>query len=141
MDADFIELCHDEFELNDVLPHVKMEIKEDLSASERKGASGRLKRNRPKNTCILMNTCPICKRKFRQLKKHMLSHSGERPHSCAYCGMAFSQKSNLNRHISCKHIENVVLCCYCGKHFKRKDKRKDHIRSAHPDKTSNNPAA
>ena len=33
-----------------------------------------------------------------QLKEHLKSHTGEKPHKCAFCSKQFSWKSDLNRH-------------------------------------------
>ncbi|KAG9003968.1 hypothetical protein FRB93_010553 [Tulasnella sp. JGI-2019a] len=47
--------------------------------------------------------CPGCDLTFTRLsalKQHMLSHTGEKPHSCQHCGRRFSLASNLRRHTS-----------------------------------------
>jgi KRAB domain-containing zinc finger protein len=45
--------------------------------------------------------CDVCERPFAsigRLKRHKMTHTGEKPHSCDVCGRAFVLKSNLNAH-------------------------------------------
>ncbi|GFU33585.1 hypothetical protein NPIL_226091 [Nephila pilipes] len=42
------------------------------------------------------------------LKKHHLTHTGERPHACHICGRRFSLKENLKRH-SIVHLRNHIF--------------------------------
>lgn len=86
-------------------------------------------------------TCKVCHKSFKQLKKHMLAHSGQKPFECPYCGHTCSQKSNLNRHVQSHHNVIYKKCLYCKQPFKRNDKLKHHIRKKHPEKTTSNPAA
>lgn len=45
--------------------------------------------------------CPTCNRTFRKssIARHMIIHSGHKPHKCSECSMAFFQKSDLFRHM------------------------------------------
>jgi uncharacterized C2H2 Zn-finger protein len=45
--------------------------------------------------------CPYCGRTFKwkgNLKRHILTHTGEKPYNCDTCGEVFNQRSNLVRH-------------------------------------------
>lgn len=40
----------------------------------------------------------------------MIKHTGEKPHACAFCPAAFSQKGNLQSHIQRVHSEvNTII--------------------------------
>ena len=44
----------------------------------------------------------MCGKRFitpSKLHRHMLSHTGERPHTCQFCLRQFSQSSNMKLHI------------------------------------------
>lgn len=45
--------------------------------------------------------CPVCKKQFKKtsIARHVIIHSGNKPHKCSECTKAFFQKSDLTRHI------------------------------------------
>ncbi|XP_071785370.1 ras-responsive element-binding protein 1-like isoform X2 [Asterias amurensis] len=50
----------------------------------------------------MMHSCKLCGKKLSStssLDRHMLIHSGERPHRCPICPMAFTTNGNMRRHI------------------------------------------
>lgn len=55
------------------------------------------------------STCGVCGRVFHGtnqkflLRRHILTHTGERRHSCPYCSYQANQAGNLNRHIRNLH--------------------------------------
>ncbi|XP_057321577.1 zinc finger protein 624-like [Microplitis mediator] len=52
-------------------------------------------------------TCHICKKTFGQrfrLKRHMISHSEERPHECNICQKKFKRAGDLTSHLGRAHI-------------------------------------
>merc|ERR1719410_3153790 len=51
-------------------------------------------------------SCPYCSRKFpwsSSLKRHILTHTGQKPYKCTECPLWFTTKSNCDRHIVRKH--------------------------------------
>jgi hypothetical protein len=48
-----------------------------------------------------MYTCDVCDRPFAnigRLKRHKMTHTGERPFACDVCGRTFALQYNLNVH-------------------------------------------
>ncbi|UYV85060.1 RREB1 [Cordylochernes scorpioides] len=54
--------------------------------------------------------CTFCNRKFpwlSSLRRHLLTHTGQKPFQCPHCSVNFTTKSNCERHIAKKHGQNA----------------------------------
>jgi uncharacterized Zn-finger protein len=51
-------------------------------------------------------SCPYCTRTFpwtSSLRRHVLTHTGQKPYKCPHCSLLFTIKSNCHRHLLRKH--------------------------------------
>ena len=74
-------------------------------------------------------TCDTCQEKFRDLtyfKKHVRSHSGQRPHPCPVCDRSYMQMSHLTDHLSIHSQAQPFACDVCPKRFRLAASLKEH---------------
>ncbi|XP_021375430.1 transcription factor E4F1-like isoform X1 [Mizuhopecten yessoensis] len=75
--------------------------------------------------------CPVCNKTFRansNLRLHMKSHTGDRPHKCSHCDKCFVTKDTLCKHLSVHSEERQYKCGECGKLFKRISHVREHLK-------------
>lgn len=78
--------------------------------------------------------CMICNKNFhskQNLRRHLQTHTGEKPHRCEYCELSFLRLSHLQRHIRVHTGERPYACNLCPKQFSRSDKLKQHVSLHH----------
>ncbi|KAM6976531.1 zinc finger protein 740b isoform 2-T2 [Aplochiton taeniatus] len=75
--------------------------------------------------------CDHCYGAFRSsyhLKRHMLTHTGEKPFGCDVCDMRFIQRYHLDRHKRVHSGEKPYQCDRCQQNFSRTDRLLRHRR-------------
>ena len=79
--------------------------------------------------------CPHCHTVFSwpySLKRHLKTHTKERPFSCQFCSKKFSRKDYLNDHVKIVHLDaGPHRCPHCNKTFNRKQHLQDHVNIIH----------
>ena len=56
--------------------------------------------------------CPFCNKimkKHRDMKRHILIHTGEKPFKCELCNFACNQKANLTTHLKKHQLSEITL--------------------------------
>ena len=82
--------------------------------------------------------CTICGSKFKTASAFNLhvreKHNASRPHVCNTCGLEFTHKRALDRHMLCHSEAKPFACEQCGYTCKRKQDLVRHVRAMHSGK-------
>ncbi|KAH1019946.1 hypothetical protein HUJ04_009691 [Dendroctonus ponderosae] len=63
--------------------------------------------------------CSLCGKKVHELKKHMLTHTDQRPYSCENCQKGFTSRYALKIHKRQHTNERPYICSHCAMDFLR----------------------
>ncbi|XP_077546333.1 transcription factor Ken-like [Haemaphysalis longicornis] len=76
--------------------------------------------------------CPYTSCRLFNLVMHKRIHTGEKPFKCSVCPSAFTQPSNLKRHMRSKHTDKKPFACrLCSSAFRYKLQLEKHVERQH----------
>ncbi|XP_061644238.1 zinc finger protein 711 isoform X2 [Phyllopteryx taeniolatus] len=85
------------------------------------------------------HVCVECAKGFRhpsELKKHMRTHTGEKPYHCPHCEFRCADQSNLKTHIKSKHGADLPFkCSHCPQAYADARELQRHIEMVQGHKT------
>ncbi|KAK7930370.1 hypothetical protein WMY93_006765 [Mugilogobius chulae] len=76
------------------------------------------------------HSCPDCGKEFKRtmdLRRHVLIHTGEKPHKCSVCEKCFTQKGALTKHLKTQHHMCPVCKTCCSDDVSLKEHLTTHV--------------
>ena len=102
-------------------PHCPAQFKTKIALSghvRRRHSSAAPHQDSDRNLKLIL--CHVCGRSCgsaAEMKRHLLTHSREKPFKCGVCGFAFLRKVSLETHMKKHSGEKPYTCEYCGQSF------------------------
>ena len=82
--------------------------------------------------------CEHCNKTYscqKNLKRHAITHMGERPFPCGECEKSFTQRAYLTEHLRIHSGEKPFTCKHCDKRFAAKNNCRAHEKKIHKNKS------
>ncbi|EFO17022.2 zinc finger protein [Loa loa] len=115
----------DEFDGQNLTVKMNLTVKEE---SVKQKSTERLAGKKSKKKKL---QCGVCGQIMTNMKRHMMTHTDEKPHSCPICKKNFPRSDKMKEHMRTHTGVKPYVCPVCRKSFSQLHHRKYHIERTH----------